>query len=344
MRADGGFTLSIRTRGLIAGFLLLLALAISAMANAPGASALGKEPMYLALGDSISFGYRQELFNENFPNEPPSVFEDGPANFFGKILGKGTTIVNMSCPGETSNSLIGENEAIGGGTSTETKKRMKDWRPCVYHKEGLALHFSLDSPPGHELSQLEEALSILKEGHPAHEVKAITLNIGSNDELSQIAQCKEEVEKGEQSSFGGCLTSSAHALFEHIAKNIGDILGVLDSTAAGGGHYTGPIIVLGFYNPQAIVLPGSDTLQKAANSVIEHEVIPLFPNAHYANPFPFFNKGKTAAQEQASICKYTEMCNPNVQQPGGMPEGKDGDIHPSLAGAKEIAKLLGKAR
>jgi lysophospholipase L1-like esterase len=335
MQMQGGLKLSIRKRGLIGSGLVLLATAISAMAFAPGASASGKEPFYMAMGDSITFGYRQQLFNENLGTEPPSVFEEGPANFFAKGLGKGTTIVNLACPGETSNSLIGENAAIGGGTSTEEKKRMKDWRPCVYHKSGLALHYSLGPA-----SQLEEALAILKEGHPAHEVTAITLNIGSNDELSQVAQCKEE----HPTELPACLGSTAAGLFEHIANNIGDIIGVLDSTAAGGGHYTGPIIVLGFYNPQSIVLPGSDALQKALNSVIAEKVVPLFPNAHFAPIFPVFNKGGTATKEQKSICKYTEMCNPAVQQEGGMPPGKDGDIHPSVKGAKAIAKAELAAR
>ena len=30
---------------------------------------------YLALGDSISYGYSQALFNANFPTESPSAFE-----------------------------------------------------------------------------------------------------------------------------------------------------------------------------------------------------------------------------------------------------------------------------
>jgi lysophospholipase L1-like esterase len=329
---------------------MALTCAISAIAFAPAASASKKEPVYIALGDSISYGYTQELFKENFPNEPPSVFEEGFVNFYGRHLGRATTIINASCPGETSNSLIGENTAIGGKASTETKKRFGDYRPCVYRKAGLSLHFSLG-----DHSQLEEALSILKEGAPAHEVKAITLDIGGNDELSAVSQCEEEVkeefkEKGE-SKYGstpegavtGCIIAGVKTLFGHIASNIGDIIGVIDSTSTGGGHYTGPIIVVGAYNPNSFVLFGSDGLQKKLNEVLEKEVVPLFPNARFANPFPVMNKGKTAAQEQASICKYTEMCNPNVQKPGGKPAGMDGDIHPSVAGAKAIARVISKA-
>jgi len=63
----------------------------------------------------------------------------------------------------------------------------------------------------------------------------------------------------------------------------------------------------------------------------------------YANPYPVFNKGPSEAKEQESICKYTEMCNPNVQKPGGKPAGKDGDIHPTVTGYKALAKLVNEA-
>ena len=61
----------------------------------------------------------------------------------------------------------------------------------------------------------------------------------------------------------------------------------------------------------------------------------------YANPFPVFNKdsGTNAAKEKEAICKYTEMCNPN--DPGG--EKDEGDIHPTILGYKELAKLVNAA-
>lgn len=351
MRGSHGVTVPLRRRGRAIGCCAALALALSAPVFAPGASAATNHPVYLALGDSITFGYRQEVFNENLPNEAPTFFEKGFANFFRRHLGKDVTLINAACPGETSNGLIGENVALGGKPSTENKKRLGDYHPCAYHNEkGLPLHYSLGAH-----SQLEEALSILKEGTPAHEIKAITVGIGSNDELAAISQCEEEVAtefKGTgKSKYGAtpaeavtaCVLGGTEALFAHIAKNVGDILGVLDSTAPGGGHYAGRIVVLGYYNPQAFVAPGSDLLQKALNAAIEKKVITLFPNARYANPFLVINKGKTAKQEQAAICKYTEMCNPNVQKPGGQPEGKDGDIHPSVAGSRAIAKLINTA-
>jgi lysophospholipase L1-like esterase len=317
---------------------------------------------YLALGDSISFGYSEQVFNENVPNDSPSYFEEGFTNDFAQDLargseaGRGLTLVNDGCPGETSNGLIGENAALGGKTSTEPAghdpQGLGDYHPCAYNNvDGLPLHNSL-SVGGQSISQLEDALSILKEGHPAHPVKAITLNIGSNDELAAIKQCEIEVTNEftttGKSAYGAspeaavvtCIKESSEKITApHILANIGDILGVLDSTAPGGGHYTGPIVLVGFYNPDALVLPGSDALQTGLNQAVEADILPHFPNVTFANPFPVFNRGRTPAREQESICKYTEMCNPN--DPGG--STGDGDIHPTSLGYEVLGRLVNQA-
>jgi lysophospholipase L1-like esterase len=341
----------------------LVALAVFAgLAPAANARPAASVSTYLALGDSISFGYSEQVFNENFPNESPSFFEAGFTNDFAQDLarpseaGRGLTLVNDGCPGETSNGLIGENPALGGKTSTEpaghNPQGLGDYHPCAYNNvDGLPLHNSL-SVGGQSISQLEDALSILKEGHPAHPVQAITLNIGSNDELAAITQCKNEVTEEftntGKSKYGatpeaaviGCIAVSSEKItVPHILANIADILGVLDSTAPGGGHYTGPIVLLGFYNPDALILPGSDALQEGLNAAVQADVLPHFPNVTFANPFPVFNRGDKPAQEQASICKYTEMCNPNV--PGGSSD--NGDIHPSPLGYEVLGRLVNRA-
>jgi lysophospholipase L1-like esterase len=300
MSATAGFPAAIRTRARWIGrppALAIVLLALAALAFAPAAGAKPAAPVstYLALGDSISFGYSEQVFNENFPNESPSFFEAGFTNAFAQDLsrpsevGRGLTLVNDACPGETSNGLIGENPALGGKTSTEpaghNPQGLGDYHPCAYlNVDGLPLHNSL-SVGGQPLSQLEDALSILKEGQPAHPVRAITLNIGSNDELAAITQCKNEVTEEfthtGKSKYGatpeaaviGCIAVSSEKItVPHILANIGDILGVLDSTAPGGGHYSGPIVLVGFYNPDALILPGSDALQEGLNAAVEADI------------------------------------------------------------------------
>jgi lysophospholipase L1-like esterase len=360
-------TFRLRNRSIGGSLVLVLALAVALVACAalaPAADARTAPPVstYLALGDSISFGYSEQVFNENFPNESPSYFEEGFTNVFAQDLGRpsevgrGITLVNDACPGETSNGLIGEKAALGGKTSTEpaghNPQGLGDYHPCAYNNvDGLPLHNSL-SVGGQSISQLEDALSILKEGKPAHPVKAITLNIGSNDELAAITQCKTEVTEEfthtGKSKYGAtpavaviaCIKESSEKITApHILANIADILGVLDNTGPGGGHYTGPIILVGFYNPDALILPGSDALQKGLNEAVEAEILPHFPNVTFANPFPVFNRGRKPAREQASICKFTEMCNPEV--PGGSMD--NGDIHPSPLGYEVLGRLVNQA-
>jgi lysophospholipase L1-like esterase len=361
------------SRRRLLGCCMALALVLSAVVFAPAAANAEEAPAtttYVALGDSISFGYSEERFNLHFPQESPSYFEEGVANGFAKDLrkssevGKSIRLVNDACPGETSNGLIGENPAVGGKESTETYEEIEapkgseqfpeggyqglgDYHPCKYtFHDHLPLHNG-GYVSGKELSQLEEALaSIANTNSP---VKAITLNIGSNDELAAITQCKDEVAvefgKEGKSKYGAsptlavltCIKETAEKVtVPHILNNIGTILTVIDESG-----YKGPIVLLGFYNPDAFVLPGSDELQEGTNAAVEAEILPNFPNVTFANPFPVFNKGAgvKATTEQKSICKYTEMCNPN--DPGG--EKGEGDIHPSLKGYKALAKLVNNA-
>ena len=340
-----GSVVSLRARGRLIVCAIAL-VALSAMMFAPGIASAKETPpttTYLALGDSIAFGQTEELFNINKPNESPSFFEEGYVNDLAKDLkkpselGKGLTVVNDSCPSDTTNTFIGENEALGGKVSTEEPSPPTpyqgyggDYHPCAYHfQEGFPLRNSLGSE-----SQLEDALSILNEGHPAHEVKVITLDIGSADELAGLTECEDvvaqefnEIEKGERSgppgnygenrkeSWALCVAAralghgpNAHGagtdenVFEHIVKNLNTILTDLTGTGPGQGHYTGPIVLGGYYNPDAFVIPGSDGLQERLNEAVEKEVVANYPNVTYANPMAVFNT-ESEAKEKKTICK-----------------------------------------
>ncbi|HTA05977.1 MAG TPA: hypothetical protein VK774_06415 [Solirubrobacteraceae bacterium] len=367
------------SRGRLVGCCTALVLVLSAIVFAPVAAQAESEPAtttYLALGDSISFGYSAERFSNHFPTESPSFFEEGVANDFAKFLrkssevGKSIRVVNDACPGETSNGLIGENPAVGGKTSTQSYEEIEapkgneqypaggyqglgDYHPCKYtFHDHLPLHNGGYVNGGKELSQLEEAVATVT--GTKSPVKAITVNIGSNDELAAIKQCENEVTieftKTGKSKYGPdpqtatitCIKETSEKVtVPHILNNLGTILTVIDESG-----YKGAIILMGYYNPDTFILPGSDALQAGTNAAVEALVVPKFPNVTYANPFPVFNAGSSslpgkanAAKEKAAICKYTEMCNPNV--PGG--EAGDGDIHPTIKGYKALAKLVNTA-
>lgn len=205
---------SAHLRARLIGCCMALALVASALLFTPVASAAVKPEVktYLALGDSLAFGYTEEKFDVNFPNESPSFFETGYVNAFAKDLKiKNLTIVNDGCPGETSEGLIGENPELGGAASTEgpseklenpAAKKSKEYQgpgdrhPCRYHYVNqLPLHNGgyYNPETGKPVSQLEEAVSTIKA--KAHPIEAISLNIGANDELAAVAKCEYEVVK-----------------------------------------------------------------------------------------------------------------------------------------------------
>jgi len=77
MQATHGLA-SFRLRTRVIGCIIGVALAVSAAALAFASTARAAEPplkTYLGSGTSISFGYSQELFNENFPTENPFAFD-----------------------------------------------------------------------------------------------------------------------------------------------------------------------------------------------------------------------------------------------------------------------------
>jgi hypothetical protein len=380
MSAKNGSTRSFR----LLGCLMAVALLASAL-FASTASAKKAEPTnptaYINMGDSVSYGYTNEKFVLNFPAEPASAFEGGYPNLLtAKLatkeakLGNKLSLINLACPGETSKGLIGNGPlAEGLEAAKETTHFTGGGAPCGWHNaSGLPRHYEYGG-----VSQLEAAVGILDSGA---QVKDVTLQIGSNDELKKLGECSSPAYL-EAHGFGGfieCVTVEAkNTLFPTIINNIGLIIATLRNNPE--HPYTGPISILGFYNPQAFLVPTSDNLQKALNEAVESTIAGNLFGEHvtYGNPFKKINpqgkKSQTEAEkratERASICLYTEECNPFDRkleyekatkesvtaeefaaiEAGleskflkGEPGGKflPGDIHPTAAGDELFAKLL----
>src|ERR1700730_3044288 len=84
MQATHGLA-SFRLRTRVIGCIMRLTLAVAATALGFAWSARAAEPplkTYLGSGTSISFGYSQEIFNENFPTESPFAFDFVRTNTF----------------------------------------------------------------------------------------------------------------------------------------------------------------------------------------------------------------------------------------------------------------------
>jgi hypothetical protein len=337
-------------RARLFGCCAVAVLALAGLASAvPAGAVTPPVTTYIALGDSIAYGYTHVKFAENFPNEVPSYFEEGYASWYAKKLRankeapaiKGLVLVNNACPGETS----------GGLTGNLATNRYGEKEVECHYQTVLPMHNMFN---GH--SQLEDTIGILTTKNPvtsttpAHPVEVISLNIGGNDELEGLALCerevKEEFEAKGESKYGatpegavnGCLLTHLEEIKEKIGGNV---------ELAGGGirhyGYAGPLLILNGYNPNAILLPGSNTLVKIINERIEKASIAV--GGTYVDVFAKVNPTTSVKAEQASICKYTEMCNPVAQalheaEVGHALPANDGDIHPTLAGSQAIANLM----
>jgi lysophospholipase L1-like esterase len=227
-------------------------------------------PSYLALGDSLAFGYSQAKFNSLFPNESPAAYDTGYVDDFAHLLRIGhpnLQVINDGCPGETTESFING--------------------PCAYQLEFPLHHPYVGGPSS---SQLSDALTYLK-ANP--NTNPITLDIGANDALGVIEHtCEKKVE---------CVVKEAPALFAHIGANLGLILADLR-----GADPQATIVVLGLYNPFGEKLAGGNALTAQLNEVMSKVATTV--GARFANPLPLFNP--PGALEEPTICLLTNMCTP----------------------------------
>ncbi len=266
------------------GCLLALAFALFALSLAPAANAAGRgagfgwhpapaPTSYLALGDSLAFGYSQAKFNSLYPNENPAAYDTGYVDDFARVLrlfNPRLQTINDGCPGETTESFIDG--------------------PCQYQQEFPLHHPYVGGPTS---SQLSDALAYLS-AHPG-QVSPITLDIGANDALGTIKEkCNLEP---------ACIAAAAPALFAHIDGNLGIILAQLRAKAPNA-----QIIVLGLYNPFGSTIAGADQLTAELNAT-EQQVAAGF-GARFADPLPLFNPPEPL--EKPTICLLTNMCTPLV--------------------------------
>jgi hypothetical protein len=195
-----------RSRGRLFSLSLVAVFALSAIFAASASAVFKPVQTTMALGDSLAFGYSQQDFNQHLGSvEPASAFEKGYANFFlefQKFRLNKIQLDNLGCPGETTDSLIGDGPlAAGLGIPAEEQEA-----PCAYHevaaeKAGFPkgtkfpLHHEYGENGFHEpQSQLESALEqLVVNGFGGTPVTTVTLNIGANDELHEIAKCEAEV-------------------------------------------------------------------------------------------------------------------------------------------------------
>ena len=137
-------------------FLLFVLAAMTTSLSAQGAS----QPRYLALGDSVTFGF---IDNAGFEYVNAANFIGFP-NYAG--LSANLNVVNAACPGETTASFLSSSGIDNG---------CREFRTL-----GAQLHVSYSS------TQLDFALAFLK-SHP--QTRLVTIGLGADDVLLLGSAC-----------------------------------------------------------------------------------------------------------------------------------------------------------
>jgi lysophospholipase L1-like esterase len=297
----------------VAAIATLGALALGALAFAPAAGAASVGSTYLALGDSLAYGYHRAQFESEYPNINPANYHEGYVNDFGAVLKLANPhlqIINDGCPGETTETFIKGSQAPYTGAYCAGGPTGSPW-PYVW------LHH-----PYTTSSQLSDALNILK---TTPNVSPITIDIGANDLLQFLGYTC-----GFPANYK-CTEAQVGAEIEHIAGNVYYIL-----TQLHGAAPHAQIVLMGIYNAYPAVLKPEGTGDKsiAAFNAAEASVAAKVPDASFANPEPLFNPSiitkKPEVSDLTTICAFTAMC------PGGT-FSIAGDIHPTTLGYAVLA-------
>lgn len=229
--------------------------------------AANDQSQYLALGDSLAFGFNPLI-------QPKTGGYIGYPNIVAGVLG--LSLSNASCPGETTTTFT---------TNTIPPLPPTDFFPgfyCIpsqdqvfvpFNSSEVQIHF--DVPYDGAQNQLQYAVAFLKT-NPS--TKLVTINIGLNDiGLLQIS-CKGDI-MCEQNGLPGTLQT--------IANNLGTIFASLRGTG-----YKGAVIVIdafafNYADPlQTEAISAFNTLTKEVASPFGVTVADIYPVFQYiAAPF-----------------------------------------------------------
>lgn len=284
----------------------------SLIAATPSQAAAPKQPpvtagsTYLALGDSIAFGYR-ETDSTHFPKAGYTKASNfvGYPEFVAKNLH--LKLTNAACPGETTSAMIDVTRQDNGCQT--------DYKGNPGYRAAYPLHANYGSST---TSQLQFADKFLK-AHP--KTKLVTLQLGANDGFV----CQEK--RADHCTSPSELT----AVGTKIARNIHNIVHNLRNKA----HYTGQLIVVNYYSLDQASQQANFQSQAINSAVFTGvqgfhvriaDAYKLYQNAVKNAP-----KGDTDPTCSAGL--LTKLLTPNPQT------GNCG-VHPSQAGQALIASAV----
>jgi lysophospholipase L1-like esterase len=208
-------------RKVFGGFMARQMLAIAVLAT-PMLAGNDTNYTYLALGDSIAFGFNPLLFSPTLPTPTPSEFIGYPETV-GQVVN--LQLVNAACPGETSASFW-----IAGALDNGCLDPGPDGQPPFKTTVGLHTNYT-----GTQLAFAESQLATNKH------INIVTLGIGGNDLLLLEQQCTA----APVPSFAGCVEQYLPGVLQSYGANLTVILKGLRA------NYGGMLIVVNNYSPSA---------------------------------------------------------------------------------------------
>ncbi|MEA5358070.1 SGNH/GDSL hydrolase family protein [Amycolatopsis sp., V23-08] len=187
-----------------------IAVTLTGLATAP-ADAGSRHGGYLALGDSVAFGYRPGAVT------PPSDYLNA-ANFRGYAENyaslRGLRLANASCPGETTGSFLKAGAQSNGCENSVGSP--------VGYRTTFPLHVTYAG------TQLDYATRYLR----THgDTKLVTLNIGANDLFVCQATTPDQ-----------CTGPDFQAALNQVSHNVAAILGAVRA------RYRGDVVLVSYYS------------------------------------------------------------------------------------------------
>jgi lysophospholipase L1-like esterase len=202
----------------LSGVVIVALIALGVGVTTASASALHRPPPvragagYLALGDSVTFGYREAA------NLPTPDYTDAN-NFTGYpedvADGTGLRVANAACPGETSSSLIKANVVSNGCENGPTGP--------VGYRTNFPLHVTYTG------TQLNYAIQYLR---THRDTRLVSLMIGANDAFL----CQETTKDA--------CAAELPSVLRQISANVRTILSAVRYQAG----YRGQVVIVNYYS------------------------------------------------------------------------------------------------
>lgn len=193
---------------------------------------------YLALGDSVSFGYREPTTSPPPDYSNASSFVGYPEDVAAAL---GLHVANAACPGETSLSLIAKNVPSNGCENSPGSP--------IGYRTLFPLHVSYNG------TQLQYAVRYLR-NHPA--TRVVSLMIGANDAFLCMETTKD-----------ACV-SELPAVQAQISADVAFTLAVIRDEAG----YHGQVVILNYYSLD-YANPADNVGSQALNTALDRGARPF---------------------------------------------------------------------